>query len=254
MSVLYEVKGHIAILTLNRPEARNAVNGEVTTAIEAALDDIEANPDIRVAILTANGKVFCAGADLKEVSSGNARALMTKKGGFAGLVRRDRVKPLIVAISGSAVGGGTEIALACDIVVAAKSAHFGLPEVKRCLLAGAGGLFRLPRVVGQSVAMEMILTGDPISAQRAYELGLASKVVEDDQLMTEALTLAGRIADNAPLAVQASMKIASKASSEEDNTLWSLSNQAIRDIGKAEDFKEGPRAFIEKRKPVWKGR
>lgn len=254
MAVLFEQKDHIAIITLNRPEARNAVNGEVTAGLESALDRVEADDDLRVAILAANGSVFCAGADLKEISAGNAKALFTKKGGFAGLVKRQRTKPLIASIRGSAVAGGTEIALACDLVVATEHSLFGLPEVKRSLVAGAGGLFRLPRAVGPAAAMEMIMTGDPIAAERALQLGLINRAVADADLEAETLKLAGRIAENAPIAVQMSRAIAARALTDDDQTLWRASGQAVRDIGKTEDFKEGPRAFIEKRPPVWKGR
>lgn len=254
MAVSFEQIDHVAIITLNRPEARNAVNGDVTTGLEQALDRYEADDNLRAAILTARGNVFCAGADLKEIAAGNARALFTKKGGFAGLVKRQRKKPLIAAIRGSAVAGGTEIALACDLVVATEDSQFGLPEVKRSLVAGAGGVFRLPRAVGPAAAMEMILTGDAIPADRALQLGLINRVVADENLDRESLALANRIAGNAPLAVQMSLNIARRALTEDDESLWRRSGEAVRDIGKTEDFKEGPRAFIEKRAPVWKGR
>ena len=150
-AIEYETKGNLAIITLNRPEARNAVNGEVAQGMEQALDDYEANDDLRCAILKANGKAFCAGADLKLVAAGRAGEMSTKKGGFAGLIQRDRLKPLIAAVTGSALAGGTEVALACDMIVAADNTNFGLPEVKRSLIAAAGGVFRLPRVIGLSL-------------------------------------------------------------------------------------------------------
>lgn len=254
MVVEYETHGHVAVITLNRPEARNAVNGDVASGVEAVLDRYEADDSLWVAILTAKGTVFCAGADLKEVSKTGGRGLMTKRGGFAGLANRQRTKPLICAINGAAVAGGCEILLACDMAIAVEGAVFGLPETKRSLVAGAGGVFRLPRAVGKSVAMEMILTGDPIDAERAYGLGLINKVVAKDDLMTEAMALADRIVANAPLAVQASRDIAERAFTEDDETLWQASKDAMRKVFKSEDFKEGPRAFIEKRAPVWKAR
>lgn len=254
MAVDFERDGHVAVITINRPEARNAVNGAVASGIEQALDDYEADEDLWVAILTGTGSVFCAGADLKEIASGNARSLSTSKGGFGGLVKRNREKPLLAAINGTAVAGGLELMLACDLAIAVDAAKFGLPEVKRSLVAGAGGLFRLPRAVGRSVAMELIMTGDTIGAKRACELGLINAVVEPEALMSEAKSLASRITANAPLAVQASRRIAERALVDGDDELWQQSTDAMRGIMKTEDFAEGPRAFVEKRPPVWKGR
>lgn len=254
MPVEYEKKGHVAVITMNRPEARNAINGEMAQTMEAALDQMESDPEIWVGILTAVGKAFCAGADLKEISAGNGAALSTKKGGFAGIVRRERTKPLIAAITGSALAGGTEVALSCDMIVCADNTNFGLPEVKRSLVAGAGGLFRLPRAVGMAVGLEAILTGDPLPAQRAYELGMVNKVVPEADVMAEAEALAGRITANAPLAVAASREVAVQAYSEDDDDLWRASGKAFGKIVGTEDFKEGPKAFIEKRAPVWKGK
>ena len=193
MPVEYVKKGHVAIITMNRPEARNAINGEMAATMEAALDQMESDPEVWVGILTAVGKAFCAGADLKEISAGNGAALSTRNGGFAGIARRERTKPLIAAITGSALAGGTEVALSCDMIIAADDTNFGLPEVKRSLVAGAGGLFRLPRVIGKAAALEVILTGDPLSSQRAYELGMVNKVVPEAEVMAEAEKLAARI-------------------------------------------------------------
>lgn len=254
MSVEYETRGHLAIITLNRPEARNAINGVMATGIESALDRFEDDPDIWVAILTANGKAFCAGADLKEINAGNGGKLGTEKGGFAGIVKRERTKPLIAAITGSALAGGTEIALSCDMIVCADTTNFGLPEVKRSLAAAAGGLFRLPRVIGMPTALEVILTGDPLPSQRAYELGMVNKVVPEADVMDEATKLADRIIANAPLAVQASRKVAAAALTDNDENLWRASGKAFAGLVGTEDFKEGPLAFIEKRAPVWKGK
>ncbi|MEQ8300186.1 MAG: crotonase/enoyl-CoA hydratase family protein [Hyphomonas sp.] len=254
MSVEYETRGHLAIITLNRPEARNAINGVMATGIEHALDRFEDDPEMWVAILKANGKAFCAGADLKEINAGNGGKLGTEKGGFAGIVKRERTKPLIAAITGSALAGGTEIALSCDMIVCADTTNFGLPEVKRSLAAAAGGLFRLPRVIGMPTALEVILTGDPLPSQRAYELGMVNKVVPEAQVMDEATKLADRIIANAPLAVQASRKVAAAALTDDDDDLWRASGKAFAGLVGTEDFKEGPLAFIEKRAPVWKGR
>lgn len=254
MPVEYVKKGNVAVITMNRPEARNAINGEMAATMEAALDRMENDPEVWVGILTAVGKAFCAGADLKEISAGNGGALSTKKGGFAGIARRERTKPLIAAITGSALAGGTEIALSCDMIIAADDTNFGLPEVKRSLVAGAGGLFRLPRQVGKAVALEAILTGDPLSSQRAYELGMVNKVVPEAQVMDEAMKLAARITANAPLAVKASRAVALNATVKSDDELWKDSGVAFASLVNTEDYKEGPRAFIEKRAPVWKGK
>jgi len=257
--VLFEKRGRIGIITLNRPEARNAVNGDVAAGVEAALDQIESDDDIWVGIVTANTAgqekpVFCAGADLKAINSGNAGGLSTKRGGFAGIAYRERRKPVIVAVDGLATAGGCEIVLSCDLVVASNRSSFGLAEVKRNLIAGAGGLFRLPRAIGRSAALEIILTGEPLAAQRAYELGLVNHVVDPDQVMPKALEIAERICAAAPLAVWASRKVVLASAYEDDDTLINMTNAEFGAIMASEDTKEGLTAFIEKRLPNWKAR
>jgi enoyl-CoA hydratase len=257
--VLFEKRGRIGIITLNRPEARNAVNGDVASGVEAALDAIEADDDIWVGIVTANTAgqekpVFCAGADLKAINSGNAGGLSTKRGGFAGIAYRERRKPIIVAVDGLATAGGCEIVLSCDLVVASNRSSFGLAEVKRNLIAGAGGLFRLPRAIGRSAALEIILTGEPLAAQRAYELGLVNHVVAPDQVMPKALEIAERICAAAPLAVWASRKVVLASAYEDDETLINMTTAEFGAIMASEDTKEGLNAFIEKRLPNWKAR
>ena len=257
--VLFEKRGRIGIITLNRPEARNAVNGDVASGVEAALDAIEADDDIWVGIVTANTAgqekpVFCAGADLKAINSGNAGGLSTKRGGFAGIAYRERRKPIIVAVDGLATAGGCEIVLSCDLVVASNRSSFGLAEVKRNLIAGAGGLFRLPRAIGRGAALEIILTGEPLAAQRAYELGLVNHVVAPDQVMPKALEIAERICAAAPLAVWASRKVVLASAYEDDETLINMTNAEFGAIMASEDTKEGLTAFIEKRLPNWKAR
>ncbi len=257
--VTYEVQGRVAVITLNRPEARNAINGEVATALEAAVDRLEADPEVWIAVLAANSAgqekpVFCAGADLKAINSGQAAALNTQRGGFAGFCYRERTKPVIAAIDGLATAGGCEITLACDLVVASTRAAFGLAEVKRNLVAGAGGLFRLPRAIGQAAAMDVILTGEPITAQRAYELGMVSRLVEPGEALAGALQLAAKIAENAPLAVWESRQVVLSAAYEDDATLKRLTDAAFGRVISSEDTKEGLMAFIEKRPPNWSGR
>ncbi len=254
MPVHFEIEGRIAVITLDRPEARNAVDGETASAIEAALDRYEGDADLWVAIITARGPVFSAGADLKAIAAGNIKALFTARGGFAGVTRRDRRKPLIAAVNGPALAGGCEIALACDLVVAVEGAVFGVPEVKRSLIPGAGGVFRLPRVVGRATAMEMIMTGDPIDAARAYTLGFVNAVVPPEDLMAKAKALAERIAVNAPLAVIEGRLIADAAMTEDDAALWRMSEAGLDRLAETEDYQEGPQAFVEKRPPVWRGR
>ncbi len=256
--VQYESQGRVALITLNRPDARNAVNGELAAALEAAVDRMEDDTSVWVGILRANTDgqerpVFCAGADLKAVNSGDGARLNTKRGGFGGFVYRERRKPVIAAVDGLATAGGLELTLACDLVVATTRSSFGLAEVKRNLIAGAGGLFRLPRAIGQAAAMEAILTGEPIPAERAYQLGLISRLVEPGQAVDEALRLAGQITANAPLAVWASRKVVLASAYENDDTLKRLTNEVFAGVLASEDTKEGLTAFIEKRTPNWKG-
>jgi enoyl-CoA hydratase len=250
----YEQRGRVALITINRPEARNAVNGDVAAGIEAAIDRLEDDPDTWVGIITGAGPVFCAGADLKAIASGQAAALNTERGGFAGLTRRERTKPLIAAVNGPALAGGCEIVLSCDLVVASRESRFGIPEVKRSLVAAAGGLFRLPRALPRVVAMELALTGDPIDADRAYALGFVNEVVDPDTVVDAALALAERICVNAPVAVRESRRVVLEGVMADDETAWQVTNEAMATVARTEDFSEGPRAFIEKRPPNWQGR
>jgi crotonobetainyl-CoA hydratase len=252
---------HVLVITLNRPKARNAVNLAVTLGLGDALEEAERDRGIWAVVLTGAGdKAFCAGADLKAVARGEniippdpERAAW----GFAGYVSHPVSKPTIAAVNGFALGGGTEIALASDLVVASETASFGLPEVKRGIFAGAGGLIRLPAQIPKKVAMEMILTGEPVSARRALELGLVNRVVPQDSVLAAALELASRITANAPLAVQASKRVANGIRDgrvQAEAGAWELSRREAEALRGTADAAEGPRAFAEKRAPRWEAR
>ena len=255
-AVLFELaEPHIALVTINRPEARNAVNGAVAAGLEAAVERVEADPELWAVVLTGAGPhAFCAGADLKAVSAGQSASLATEKGGFGGLTRAKRTKLWIAAAQGHALAGGLEILLACDLAIAAEGATFGLPEVKRSLVAAAGGVFRLPRALPKAIALHMIATGDPISAATALQHGLVNAVVPAAEVLETARALARRITANAPIAVRESLAIARQAMELDEETLWRLSRAASDRMKLTEDFQEGPRAFVEKRAPRWTGR
>ncbi|HUR77706.1 MAG TPA: crotonase/enoyl-CoA hydratase family protein [Acidimicrobiales bacterium] len=252
--IKFERQGAVAVITIDRPEAKNAVNADVANGIEAAIDELEGDDALWVGIIASSGDVFCAGADLKAINSGQAGGLQTERGGFAGFVRRERTKPVIAAVDGPALAGGCEIVLASDLVVASEVSRFGIPEVKRSLVAAAGGLFRLPRAIPRNIAMEAALTGDPISAERAFHFGLVNELVPAGEALKGALALAERICANAPLAVRATREVLLKAYSEADDVLWNMGGAAMGKLVATEDFMEGPRAFIEKRAPVWQGK
>jgi enoyl-CoA hydratase/carnithine racemase len=255
-AVLFELAApRVALVTINRPDARNAVNGAVAQGLEAAVERVEADPEIWAAVLTGAGPhAFCAGADLKEVAAGRSATLTTEKGGFAGFVRAERSKLWIAAAQGHALAGGLELLLACDLAVVAETATFGLPEVKRSLVAAAGGVFRLPRALPKAIALEMIATGEPIPAARAAQLGLVNGVVPAAEVRSAALALAQKVCANAPIAVRESLTIARRAADLDQDALWELSGAAGQRIRQTEDFREGPRAFVEKRPPRWVGR
>lgn len=258
-AVRSERRGNILLVTIDRPEARNAVNGEVSTLLGNALHEADTDPEIRVVVLTGAGEQsFCAGADLKAIARGeDIFPAENREWGFAGMMQHYVSVPVIAAVNGTALGGGTEIALASDLVVAADHATFGLPEVKRGLIAAAGGAFRLREQLPHRVAMEMMLTGEPITADRAMELHLVNRVVPADALLDTALELAETIAANAPLSVQATKRVAlgiQDGRHPAEVEKWRVSDTEMINVMTSEDAAEGPRAFAEKRAPVWKAR
>jgi enoyl-CoA hydratase len=254
MVVERERRGRVEVLTLNRPEARNAVNDVVSTAIETALDDLEADDAVVAVVITGRGDVFSAGADLKMVARGEANRIATARGGFGGIVARDFPKPLIAAVNGPALAGGFEMVLRCDLVVAADDAVFGLPEVRRGLFAAAGGPFRLARRIPLATAVEIVLTGEPVAAARAHQLGLVNRLVPRAQVLAEALALADRIAENAPVAVRNSLRMVREAGDLEETAAWRRSAELAGEVFATGDAIEGARAFAEKRPPRWAGR
>lgn len=246
---------NVALVTLNRPEARNAITAAVARALEAIVDLVEARFDIRVAIIAgAGGKAFCSGADLKQVARGGLGAMFTARGGFAGFVNAHRTKPWIAAVDGHALAGGCEIALACDLLVASPPSRFGLPEVRRGLIASAGGLYRLPRSLPRAIALELILTGEAIGAERAFDLGLVNRLAPAGAVVETALEFAERIAACAPLAVRESLAVARASYDEEEAELRRMGDEAQLRLEKTADFTEGALAFAEKRMPEWQGR
>ena len=253
MSVEFEQRGRCAVITINRPEARNAVNAEVAAGIEAGIDRIEADDEVWVGILTGVPPAFCVGADLKEVRRSRGDSLFTERGGFGGFVSRARTKPIIAAVDGPALAGGTELVLAADLVVAARRSTFGIPEVKRSLVAGAGGLFRLARKIPQNVAMECAITGDPITAIRAEQFGLVNVLVDDGEALSAAVALADRVVVNSPLAVRASRRTLLASIHLPDDEAFALSREAMASVTGSADLSEGLAAFVEKRAPRWTG-
>jgi enoyl-CoA hydratase len=246
--VLVEVTDRIATITLNRPEARNAINHELAEGLDRAFDELEGDAGLTAGVITGTGRGFCGGMDLKAFAAGGAPKSLPR------LLQKGAAKPLIAAIEGFAVAGGLELALTCDLLVAAKGAKLGIPEVGVGLFAAGGGLLRLPQRLPFGVAMEMALTADPITAEQAFEYGLVSRLVEPGQAVEVALALAERIARNAPLAVATSKRLVRAAAGCAEEDFWALQKPQIPGVFASEDAKEGPRAFAEKRAPVWSGR
>ena len=258
-AVLVERSGNVLIITINRPEARNAINAAVSIGVGEALEEAQNDPGVRAVVITGAGdKSFCAGADLKAISRReNIYHPDHAEWGFAGYVRHFVDKPTIAAVNGTALGGGTELALASDLVVAHELAKFGLPEVKRGLVAAAGGVFRIMDQLPRKVAMELLLTGEPVTAADAWEWGLVNQVVKEGSVLDAALALAARVTVNAPLSVQASKRVAYGVDDGVivgDEPGWDRTLREMQTLIRSEDAKEGPLAFAEKREPVWKAR
>jgi enoyl-CoA hydratase len=249
--VLSERRDGILLLTINRPSARNAVNSVVAEGIGRAMDQLDGDPRLTLGILTGAGGGFCAGMDLKAFVEGERPYWGDR--GFAGICERPSVKPLIAAIEGFAVAGGLEIALACDLIVAARGAKLAIPEVKRGLAAGGGGLWRLPRRIPYHVAVEMALTGDPIDAEYGHRLGLISEVCEPGEAVAGALTLARRITANGPLALTASKRVLVEQQDWTTDQIWQRQREILEPVARSQDAREGALAFAEKREPQWRG-
>ena len=249
--VLVDVLDGIMIVTINRPQARNAVNSNVAKGIAAAMDELDSNDKIHVAILTGAEGTFCSGMDLKGFITGDLPSLEGR--GFGGVTESPPQKPLIAAVEGYALAGGFELAITCDLVVAAENSQFGIPEVKRGLAAAAGGLVKLPRQIPPRIAMEMALTGEFISASRAYELGLVNKIVASGSALEGAKDLAKLITANGPIAVVASKQVVLQSQDWSTNEMFAKQNIITKKVFYSKDAIEGATAFAEKRAPVWKG-
>jgi enoyl-CoA hydratase len=246
-----EVADGIAVITINRPEARNAVNGDVARGIAAAVDDFDNRSDVRVLVLTGAGGTFSSGMDLKGFLAGDAPTAAGR--GFGGIVERPPVKPVIAAVEGYALAGGFELVLACDLVVASEEAKFGLPEVRRGLVAGAGGLLRLPGRIPYHLAMEIALTGEHFSAARLAAAGLVNKLVPAGEALSAAKELAGRVALGAPLALAASKRVVVESADWAADEAFAKQTEIVGPIFDSKDAMEGAMAFAEKRPPVWRG-
>jgi enoyl-CoA hydratase len=249
-AVLTERRERILIITINRPEAKNAVNAAVSNGLAAAVDQLDDDPALSVAIITGAGNSFCAGMDLKAFARGEN---VLVKGRGLGFTERPPVKPIIAAVEGYALAGGTELALATDLIVAARNSAFGIPEVKRGLVAGAGGLLRLPQRIPYQIAMELALTGDSVSAERAHQLGLVNVLAEAGHALEAAVELAERITANGPLAVAATKRIITESRGWSAETQWREQMKILAPVFISNDAKEGARAFAEKRPPNWTG-
>lgn len=249
--IRFERYGRYAIVTLDRADARNAINRALEQALYDALEAIDRDSGLSVGIIAANGPIFCSGADLKEIKEqGNPRGGAPSR---ESIVSRPHVKPLIAAVDGPALGGGAELVLACDLIVASTAAKFALPEVRWGLLASGGGMFRLPRIIPKRIALQLLLTGEPISAERAYSLGMVNELTEPGQALSRAVALAEQIANNGPLAVRLTRQVVEETAVMNERESWVVSRRVVAQNFSSHDAQEGPRAYAEKRKPEWTG-
>ncbi len=250
-AILTEVADGVAVITINRPEARNAVNGDVARGMAAAIDEFDGRSDVSVLVLTGAGGTFSSGMDLKGFLAGDVPAAPGR--GFGGIVERPPAKPVIAAVEGYALAGGFELALACDLVVASEAARFGLPEVRRGLVAGAGGLLRLPRRIPYHVAMEIALTGEHFPAARLAEVGLVNRLVPAGQALAAAKDLAAQVARGGPLALAATKRVIMESPDWPSDQAFARQGEIIGPVFVSKDAIEGAAAFAEKRPPVWRG-
>ena len=250
-AVLAEASDGVGVITINRPEARNAVNGAVAAGIARAVDEFDARKDVSVLVLTGAGGTFSAGMDLKGFLSGDSPAFEDR--GFGGIAQRPPAKPLIAAVEGYALAGGFELVLSCDLVVASEAAKFGLPEVRRSLVAGAGGLLRLPKRIPYHLAMEIALTGEHYPAERLYQAGLVNQLVPAGEALAAARELAARIALGGPLALTATKRVIIESADWSSDEAFGKQGAIIAPVFTSADAREGAMAFAEKRAPVWRG-
>lgn len=250
--LLTERRGAVLLITLNRPEQRNAIDRGLSDGLGAAIDELQADPDLRVGVITGAGRGFCAGMDLKAFASGEYT--LDPEGGFARTCRRRPTKPTIAAVEGFAVAGGLELALCADLLVVAEDAKLGLPEVQRSLVAASGALRRIPERVPLNLAVQLAITGDLLTGRRAHEIGLANVATAPGEALEEALALAERIAANGPLGVAAALAILRGQTTWDEPTFWARQDEIAGPVLDSEDAREGARAFTERRAPVWQGR
>ncbi|MDD2818243.1 MAG: enoyl-CoA hydratase-related protein [Candidatus Nanopelagicales bacterium] len=249
MTVQHAIHGRVLVVTIDRPEKRNAINAEVTAGIDAALNELDDNPELWAGVLTGTSTMFSAGTDISSRDAGR-----TERGGEYGLIRRDRKKPLIAAVEGNALGGGFEVALACDLIVSSTTARFGLPEVQRGVIATSGALFRAMRALPINVARQMLIAGLILDAERAFELGLVAEVTPPEQALAAAIAMAEKICQASPYSIQQTLTAINSQLKDDDAAGWEATQTAIDAILQSEDMKEGHAAFFEKRAPEWKGR
>ncbi|MCA0145138.1 crotonase/enoyl-CoA hydratase family protein [Blastococcus sp. LR1] len=250
--VLVERRGAVQVITINRPQAKNALDAAVARDVAAAVDELDGSDDLRAGVLTGAGGFFSAGMDLKAFLRGETPAIEGR--GLCGITKTPPRKPLIAAVEGGALAGGFELVLACDLVVAGRGARFGVPEVKRSLIAAGGAALLLPQRMPRAVALELLLTGDPMDAERAAAVGLVNQLVDDGGAVDAAVALAERIAANGPLAVAATKQVVLSMPSWTPEEMWDRQDEIVRPVFASEDAREGSTAFAERREPVWRGR